>query len=312
VTVFWAIVLFALGIFFTIKGADYFVRAAGWLSNVTGISRGVMGATVIAFSTSAPELFVSLFATLKGYNDISMGNIVGSNICNLGIGFVIIACFLPCVMRDKLSFLNGFILLFATGIVAVFAFVGVISVWLAIVLMATFVFFVYIQIKYSGHEKAPRKKTNAREITWNLLLFAVGMVGIVWGSNIIVDNAKILGTKMGISDHIMGLTIVAVGTSLPEIFTTIVAVVKREHAMSVGNLIGSNIFNITFVLAIVAFVSGGAVAVSNNTMFIDMPVAMLFAAIAVIPTLITKRVYRAQGVALGLLYCAYIVTICVF
>jgi len=311
VTIFVALLLFSLGIFFTIKGADYFVHAAGWLSDVTGISRGVMGATLIAFSTSAPELFVSLIATLKGYNGISMGNIVGSNICNLGVGFVIIALFLPCTMRDKLSVVNGLLLLFASAVVMIFAFAGVISIWFAAALMLTFIVFTYFQIKYSGHEKKPRKKTNAREIIWNILLFAVGIVGIVLGSNIIVDNAIILGHEIGVSEHIMGLTVVAVGTSLPEIFTTIVAVIKREHALSVGNLIGSNIFNITLILAVVAFVSGGALIVTRNTMFIDMPIAMLFAAIAVIPTLLTKRVHRWQGATLGVLYVAYIVFICI-
>jgi len=304
--------LFSLGVAFTLYGAEYFVRASSWLSDVTGISKAIMGATVVAFSTSAPELFVSMIATIKGYNGISMGNIVGSNICNLGVGFVIIAVFLPYFVRDKLSFWNAIILLFSSLLVMAFAFAGEISIWLALALLVIFIVFVGVQIKYCKDERPTqlRRKTNTREILWHTMLFVVGIVGIIFGSNLIVDSAKTVCISIGIPEHIMGLTIVAVGTSLPEIFTTIVAVFKREHAMSVGNLIGSNIFNITFILATIAFVSGGTLAVTRQTMMLDLPVAMLFAVIAVVPTLIWKRVFRAQGIILGVLYVAYIITIC--
>jgi cation:H+ antiporter len=280
-----------------------------------------MGATVVAFSTSAPEFFVSLFATIRGNNDISIGNVVGSNICNLGIAFALIAIFRPHAVREKLPFWNGIIVVAVTAFVMCFAFLGVISILMAVSLLVAFSVFTFVQIKFSkeeakeeaeeeGMEKLPKKKTNARDITFNVFFMIIGIAGVLWGANIIVENAEFLGTEMGIPQRIIGLTVVAIGTSLPEIMTTIIAIIRKENAMSVGNLIGSNVFNITFILGIAAIVGGG-LRVASTVMYLDLPIALLIVTLTVLPTLIWKRVFRWQGYAVALLYIGYIITLCV-
>ena len=309
--IFWAILLLVAGFALTIKGADFIIKAASWFADVTGVSKAVIGATVVAFATSASEFFVSLFAVLKGYGDISMGNIVGSNIVNLGIGFAIIAIWRPHSASGTLSMIRKVFALSATITVLVFAFLGFVSIYFAIALLLIFVVYTFIQIKYEKEtEKPPRKKTNAKEIIINVVLFVLGIAGAVFGSNIIVDSAKTLGTAIGISDYVIGITIVAIGSSLDDIITSIVALVKKENDMSVGNLIGSNIFNITFVLGAIALASGG-ISIASNVAYIDLPFAMGFLVIAVGPTLITKKIQRFQGYLLAAAYVGYITVLCI-
>lgn len=320
-TIGWAIVLFLLGLVMVVCGADFFIRGVVWLSNVTGASKAVMGATVVAFSTSAPEFFVSIIATIRGNNDISIGNVVGSNICNLGIAFALIAIFRPHAVRERLPFWNGIIVVFVTALVMCFAFFGIISILMAVAILIVFVVFTVVQIKFSkeeskeeaeeeGLKKLPKKQTNGREIAIYTALMIVGIGGVLWGADIIVNNAEYLGHRMGISQRIIGLTVVAIGTSLPEIMTTIIAVIRKENAMSVGNLIGSNVFNISFILGIAAIVGGG-LKVASNVMYMDLPVALFIVVVAVLPTLIWKKVFRWQGYSVALIYIAYIAALCI-
>jgi cation:H+ antiporter len=312
--IFIAAVLFTVGLIMTVGGADFFVRAARWLSDVTGISRVVIGATVIAFATSAPEFFVSLFATIKGFNDISIANVVGSVIVNIGIGFAIIAAACPS-RSDKLSAFNGLIMIAVVGVALAACLVGLLTVWHALIFIAIFVFFTVVNIK-SGkiHEskvQPERRKTNAAGIVLHIAFFALGLVGLIWGADVMVNNAKTLAVEFGISEYIIGLTVVAVGTSLPEIMTTIIAVIKKEHGMSVGNIVGSNIFDVAVIIAAIVFASGGTISVVRTGIaapWFDFVVAMVFCVVTIVPTLISKRVSRWQGFVVAGLYVAYIIT----
>jgi cation:H+ antiporter len=330
-----ALILLAVGIFLTVKGADLFIRSASWFGDVTAISKAVIGATVIAFATSAPEFFVSLFSSLRGSYEMSTANIVGSNICNLGIGFAIIAIFHPHRSGDRLFVINGAIMLISALFVSVMCLFGALGIWHAVVLLLILGVFTGLNIKFSGTESAtaahspaapqisttaatpiaptqPKKRekkpTNRKEILVNVIFFVVGFAGLLAGSEIIVRGATALAREIGVTEYIIGLTIVAIGTSLPELVTTVVAIAKRESGLSVGNLVGSNVFNITAILATVCFVSGfGGVAFSAATKFVDMPIVILFSVIVVAPTIIWRRVFRAQGVTLAVIYVGYIV-----
>ena len=298
--------LFVIGIALCVKGSDLFVSAAKWLGDVSGISKAVIGSTIVAFSTSAPELFVSLLATLRGYSDMGMANIVGSNAVNIGIGLAAIAIIGSGKVGDPLSLMRGVVLVVSTVMLFAFAFFGTISwvhgIFFAILMML----YIYYNIKHCKEEKAPRLKTNAKQTTKNVLLFIVGLAGVLFGAHLIVQNASFLAASWGMSEALVGLTIVAVGTSLPEISTSIASIIKKERGLAIGNIIGSCIFNIAAILAIVTF-SAGNIEVSQSMSRIDIPVLLALTLLAIIPTAITKRVHKWQGVALAVVYMGFLV-----
>jgi cation:H+ antiporter len=312
-----AVILFVFGLVLTIKGADLFIKASCWLADVLAISKAVIGAAVIAFATSAPEFFVSLLATIEGYEAISTANVIGSLICNLGLGFAIIATCMPHKKDETHFIINGLLMIAVTAFLMVSCLFGYVSVWHGIPLLAAFFYFTYVNIKHSRQGVTPctpkaspaqpgktRKPTNAVEIIFNNALFVFGIVGLIFGAEMVVDNAEVLAHAMGVTDYIIGLTVVAIGTSLPEIITTIVAITKKEHGLSVGNIIGSNIFDATAVIAAVLFVGGG-MTVSKSVGYVDLAAALLFSCVAIVPTLFTKKIQRWQGFAIGLGYIAY-------
>lgn len=307
-TVFLSVALFLTGTFLIIKGGDVFVDAAGWVSDVTGISRVVIGATIVSLATTSPEYFVSLIATLKGYNDLSIGNAVGSLIANLGIAFAMLAILTPGKVDDRLYGVKGCILIASTVTLLLFCLSGAVSVAEGVILLLIFLFFTYINIRYSKDEgDRRRKQTNTRDIAVNAAKFVGGAAAIILGSNLIVDNGQLLAAFLGVSEAVIGLTVVAVGTSLPEIVTSVAAIIKKQNALSIGNIIGANILDTTLILATGAFISGGGLAVSASTVRTDLPAALLLTAIAVLPTAVGKRIYRWQGLLLAGSYAAYLI-----
>ena len=312
--IFLAVVLFLVGTVLIIKGGDVFVDAASWTSDVTGISKVVIGATVVSLATTSPEYFVSTIATVKGYNDLSIGNAVGSLIANLGLAFALLAIFTPGKIMDRLFGLKGLIMTAATVLLLVFCLNGTLSVMEGVILLLLFVFSIFVNIRYSkdGGEEKKRKSTNPREVAINVLKFIGGAAAIVFGCNLIVDNAKTIATALGVSEAVIGLTVVAIGTSLPEVVTSVAAIVKKQNALSIGNIVGANILDATMILATGSFISGGELAVSRSTVRMDIPVALTLMVIAVLPTVIGKKIFRLQGVALALAYAAYLVYLAVF
>ena len=312
--IFLAVVLFFVGAILIIKGGDIFIDAAGWVSDVTGISRAVIGATIVSLATTSPEYFVSLIATIKGYNDLSIGNAVGSLIANLGIAFALLAIFTPGKIKDRLFGVKGIIMIVSMIMLLFFCLNGTVSVIEGIVLLLLFAVSTFVNIRYSkdGEEDRERKQTNPRDIVINVTKFIGGAAAIVFGSNLIVDNAQVIASAMGVSEAVIGLTIVAIGTSLPEIVTSVAAIIKKQNALSIGNIIGANILDATLILSTGAFISGGNLIVSQSTVRIDLPVALLFMAMAVLPTAIGKKIYRWQGILMAGVYAAYLIYITLF
>ena len=299
--------LFSFGLVLLILGAELFVRSALWTSAVTGASKAVIGATVVAFATSGPEFFVSLFAAIGGEYDIAVGNVVGSNICNVGICLGICAIFSPHKMTDKLFIVNGLFAILATILLFSLVLSGALSVVFAGAIALVFVFYTIYNIHGNkGESHDTKKPTRPREVLCYICLFALGLGGLLLGAEVVVKGATVIAFEVGMTEKLVALTLVAIGTSLPEIVTTIVAVIKRESGLSVGNVVGSNLFNATIVLLPAILISGGAIA-SGAMVWFDIPLALLFMAIAVLPTIITKRVHRWQGLAVATLYVAYLV-----
>lgn len=312
--IFLAVVLFFAGTVLIIKGGDVFIDAAGWTSDVTGISKAVIGATIVSLATTSPEYFVSLIATLKGLNDLSIGNAVGSLICNLGIAFALLAICTPGRVNDRLFGVRGLIMIVSTIALLLFCLNGTVSIIEGVALLLIFAVFTFINIRYSkdGEEKKERKKTNSRDIAINAAKFIGGAAAIVFGSNLIVDNGQTIAAYLGVSEAVIGLTVVAIGTSLPEIVTSVAAVIKKQNALSIGNIIGANILDATLILATGSFVSGGALAVSPATVRIDLPMALLLMLMAVLPTVIGKKIYRWQGILIAIAYVIYLLAITLY
>ena len=309
--IFVTVGLFLVGALLIIKGGDVFIDAAGWVSDVSGISKAVIGATIVSFATTAPEYFVSLLATLKGYTDLSVGNAVGSLICNIGIAFALLAMCTPGKVHDKLFGVKGLTMLGATVLLLISCLNGAVSVVEGLLLIAVFAFFTIVNIRFSkdGEEKAERRPTNRREIVINIVKFVGGAAAIIIGSDFIVDSGRDIAARIGISETVIGLTVIAIGTALPEIVTSVAAIIKKQNALSLGNIIGANILDATLILATGAFVSGGGLTVPASTTTIDLPFLIMIMAIAVLPTFFKKKVYRAQGALIASCYVLYLIYI---
>jgi cation:H+ antiporter len=306
------ILLFILGLGLVIKGGDLFVDASVWVSDVSGISKAVIGATLVSFATTAPELFTSVIATIKGYNELAVGNAVGSPIANLGIGFALIALFTPGLVTDKMFTVKGAIMIAATGLLLIFCLNGQLGPLEGVVLIALFAASMIINIKFSQDtDNKARRETNRREIIINVSKFVLGAAGLILGSDLLVDNGQKLALELGISPTIVGLTFVAIGTSLPELVTSITAIVKKQNSLSIGNLIGANVLDTTLILSLCSFVSGGGLVVARQTSRIDLPASLVIMLAAVVPIAVGKRLRRWQGGFMLAAYIAYLAIITV-
>lgn len=249
------IVIVIAGFFLLIWGADKFVAAASSLARKLGVSATLVGLTVVAFGTSLPELSVSLtaaFEAAEGGADISVGNITGSNLFNLLLILGSCALFCPIMVKREILVRDTPVSLAAIAMLAAFAWTGALSRIAGIVFLVAFSAILFWQIKNS-------KEENNEEIEQKSPLFIaiwtiVGIACIIGGGTLTVDGASALAEKLGMSKRMIGLTIVAVGTSLPELVTSIVASVRHENEIAVGNVIGSNIFNVFLILGITAAV----------------------------------------------------------
>ncbi|MDR0813455.1 MAG: calcium/sodium antiporter [Oscillospiraceae bacterium] len=312
-----AVLLFIIGLALVIKGGDFFVDASVWVSDVSGIPKAVIGATLVSFATTAPELFTSLIATVQGSNGIAVGNAVGSPIANIGLGFALIAVATPGSIRDKLYSVKSVLMIAAAGLLFWFSQSGKLVIWQSCVLFALFFISMVVNIKFSKDSDskktaAKRPKPSGREKFTNIAKFIIGAAGIIFGAKLLVDSGTALAKFLGWSETVIGLTIVAIGTSLPEIVTAITAVIKKQNALSIGNIIGANVLDLTMILAICGLVSGGTLTIEAETARTDMPISLIIMALAAIPTAIGKKIYRWQGILIFLVYAAYLVLITLF
>ncbi len=300
-----------LGFILLVKGADFFVDGASSIAKKFRIPAFVIGLTIVAFGTSAPELAVSLSAAIKGSNDIAVGNVVGSNIFNtlvvLGASAAItpitvdksmlkrdyplsvFASLLLCVLTCDTIFLNseGMSLGRLDGIILLIAFTG----------------FMYVTVR-AGMRNRTKEEEEHKSISLpkSIILLGIGLGGIVWGGDVTVEGAKGIARVLGMSEALIGLTIVAIGTSLPELVTSVVAARKGESEIAVGNVIGSNIFNIFFILGMSATIL--PMQVSGSYLY-DMLILIAVMVFSYIPIVITKRVSRGFGIGLVGAYIAY-------
>jgi len=256
-----AYLLLIVGFVLLIKGADFFVEGSSSIAKLFKIPSVIIGLTIVAFGTSAPELAVSISAALSGSNDIAVGNVIGSNIFNLMV--VIGACSIVMPMPINKGILHGdyqFAFLVEAVMLLLFAFDKKLSRVDGLILMLFFAYFLYMMVRNTMASRVGVSEEADDDIkVMNPLLslgFIVGgMIAIVIGGDFVVDNASIIAASFGLSETLIGLTVVAFGTSLPELVTSVVASKKGENGLALGNVIGSNIFNVLFVLATSAAIS---------------------------------------------------------
>ena len=297
------IALLAVGFAMLVKGADWFVDGSSNLAHRFGIPQLVIGLTIVAMGTSAPEAAVSLTAALQGNAEITIGNVVGSNILNILIilGLSSLLCNLA-VAKSTIRIENPF-MIFVTLVLLVQGLDGTISLFDGIVLLILFA--VYLGYLFwmakKGHEEV-KEEAKERSLLMDLGFTVIGLVLIVFGSNVTVDAATELALIFGVSERFIGLTIVALGTSLPELFTSVAAARKGNADIAIGNIVGSNIFNILFVVGL----SGLIVPVPFIAGFvIDTWVAVAAAVLLAILCAVKGKLVRWHGVVMLAGYAAY-------
>jgi cation:H+ antiporter len=303
--VMWAqILLLIIGIVVVLKSADWLTNGSVGLATRLGVSQMVIGLTIVAIGTSMPEFFVSLVSAINGTPDLAVGNIVGSNIFNALLIVGVAAAVAPIAIQRSTVKKDIPIAVFASILLMGMTLDDEISRVDALILFAAFLAFLWITLK--GAKKGGQNDEKPKEAMGTgkaLLLVLIGLVGLVLGSNVFVDNASALAHSWGISDAVIGLTIVAGGTSLPELATSVVAARKGDSGIAIGNVLGSNVFNILMILGVTGLISPmhieGITTIDLAVMVLSMVMLWLFS--------FTKyRIERWEGFVLIAVFLGYI------
>ena len=337
-------VLFVLGLILIIKGGDWFVDSASWIAEVAGVPKFVIGATIVSIATTLPEMIVSITATAQGNVDMAAGNAIGSVTANSAMIMGLFIVCMPFAVKRK-EFAPKALMMLAASVALVLGciftkkesltFEGETNLYYRLTLIGIIVlsiifiaFFIenFISLKRENTQVEPSPdniglqledgiiptKGSATSKDWvkNITFFVAGAAGIVIGAQLLVTHGTNIATSLGIPQRIISVLAIAIGTSLPELVTTITAIRKKAGALSVGNILGANIIDLTLILPICSAVSAGKgsgmLAVSAASVEIDMIVCLAAIAIAVIPTIITKKFHRAQGIVMLTGYIGYV------
>ena len=298
------IIIIVLGVAMVLKGADFLTEGAAALARRVNIPEIVIGLTIVAAGTSAPELFVSLVSALKGTPDLAVGNVVGSNTmnCMLIVGCAAIVAPMTIsrsTVKKDIPFAVG-----ASVLLMLLALNNFLGRFDGILLLAGFALFMVYSLRQAKNGQGDTPTEGKQRNPWLSALFIVlGLVGLVIGSNLFVDHASNLALSLGISEGVVGLTVVAGGTSLPELATSVVAARKGQSAIAIGNVIGSNVFNILLILGITATISPLQI---EGITTIDMAVMLISVALVWLFSFTRLKVERWEGVFLLIGYLAYL------
>lgn len=312
------VLLFAVGLVFLIKGGDWFVDGATGIARRFGLPELLIGATVVSIGTTLPEVMVSTTSALSGHGEIAYGNAIGSVICNTALIAAITVAVRPGKVDPKSLRLPVAFFFTAAAIYAGIAYTtGYFSQISGFILLAMFVVYMIAtvwQMKSSGRSKShPPAEPQAEENSMlkDVVLLIVGAALIAVGANLLVDNGTLIAQALGVPESVIALTFVALGTSLPELVTAITSLLKGHGALSLGNVIGANLFNLVLVSGVSVALSpfsipqNSIVAGHNASLVLDIPVMFLVMGLLTIPALTRGRLSRVQGIALLLIYGAF-------
>ncbi|MCR5255041.1 MAG: calcium/sodium antiporter [Acetatifactor sp.] len=319
-----AVLLFILGLLFLIKGGDWFVDGSTGIARAFRIPEILIGATVVSIGTTLPEVMVSATGAIGGHSEMAYGNAIGSIICNTALIAAITISFKPSKV-DKKSlvvpvafFFTSFALYAATAYIT-----GYFSRIVGSTLLLIFVIYIIVSVRQAinnpekgsdeeeQNEDDPEKE---RPLWLNIVLLIIGAALIAVGARLLVDNGTIIATELGVPESVIALTFVALGTSLPELVTSVTSLIKGHGALGLGNVIGANIFNLVLVsglatvLAPFAIPAQKTLAGINASLLVDLPVALIVMLILTLPPLSKGKMYRVQGIALLIIYFGF----CVF
>lgn len=302
------VLLLAVGFVMLIKGSDWFVDGSSGIATKFGIPQLVIGLTIVAMGTSAPEAAVSISAAFSGNADITIGNIVGSNILNILIILGLSSVIVPIAVASSTIKIETPFMIAITVVMLLLGLDGVVSLIdgiIFLVLFAAYLAYLFWMAK-KDKNKDSNEETKNISIAKAVIFAIIGLVLIVLGSNVTVGAATKIAQAVGVSERFIGLTIVALGTSLPELFTSVTAARKGNADIAIGNIVGSNIFNILFVVGLSALI----IPVSFDPKFIfDSIIAIAAGVLLLLCCLWTKKLKRWAGVTMLLGYAAYFVVI---
>ena len=312
-------ILLIIGFVLLIKGADFFVDGSSSVAKILKVPTIIIGLTVVAFGTSMPELSVSVTAALRGSNDLAVSNVLGSNIFNLLVVLGCCALVKPVAAKWSLlkkefpfSILITIILLLVDSDFSIMKVLDgnkgfVLGRWAGLLFLILFVLYIYATVKSALRSRAEAKDMEEEEYKTmsplkSGIYIVLGLIGIVWGGNLVVDSASNIALTFGWSQTFIGLTIVALGTSLPELVTSVVAARKGENDLAVGNVVGSNIFNILLILGVSSFIT----PITLDVTAVYDTIILIIASIIVYVSAISKReIQRKEGILFLVCYFAF-------
>ena len=298
------VVLLLVGFVFLIKGSDFFVDGASSIASILKVPTIIVGLTIVALGTSAPEAAVSITSSLTGSNAMAVSNVIGSNLFNM-LMVIGIAALMSNLLMEKsvlekdLPFLVGITALWAIFIVIGWDITNIEGIILLLIMVAYIIFLIYDTKKSGGANDVEKPKFN---LPMSIILMIIGLAGIVIGGDLVVDSASAIAIAFGMSETLVGLTIVAIGTYLPELVTSITALKKGENQLVIGNVIGSNIFNILFVLGASSAISAIPL---DSSMLIDVVFMLLVTILCFIFGKTQDKYDKREGVILIALFIAY-------
>lgn len=303
------VITFLLGVLLLYLGAEGLVRGSIYISKIFGIRPIIIGLTVVAFGTSAPEFIVSLISALSGSSDIALGNVVGSNIANIGLILGIAALLQPVDVSTRTLIFYYPVLILSSGLLYVFALGDVIGFFHGIFLFSGIVVFTLYLIKKNDtvpDADLPYRQSEEKRVKILNMIFIIGGAGLmVGGSHLMVNSGVTIARAIGVSEFAIGITLVAIGTSLPELAATIVAVLKKSTGIILGNIIGSNIFNVLFVIGGVSVIH--PISVEPSSRIYEFPVMIVFSFVLFIFMRTRYVVNRAEGLLLLAGYITFLV-----
>ena len=304
-----------IGFILLIKGADFLVKGSSSIAKKLHISEIIIGLTIVSIGTSMPELFVSTTSALDGYSDISIGNIIGSNICNLLFILGLSALIRPVKFQKQTKWIeNPISIIFTLFFLFICNTNKNITRFEGIILICLFILFLLytILITKKNQQKVLIKLSDEKlkniSIIKNSLLMISGVIILKFGGELVVEHAKKIAISLNISEKVIGLTIVAIGTSLPELATSVTAAIRGDSDIAIGNIVGSNIFNILLIIGVSAFINPISYNITYNSQVIILFVGMIM--MTVFPFLKPKNTLsRIEGFACISLYIFYLLTL---
>ena len=303
------ILLLCVGFVLLVKGADFFVDGAAGIAGKLGIPQLIVGLTIVAMGTSLPEAAVSITSALKGSAGITIGNVVGSNIMNVLVILGITAVITNVAIQKSTLYCE---IPFMIGITALMIVFGItrraVSFPEGVIFWILFIAFLAYLFVMSKKNKAAEEEDECQMSYLKCIIFIIaGGIMVVWGSDLVVDSATVLAGMFGMSDRMIALTIVAFGTSLPELVTSVTAARKGNADLAVGNVVGSNIFNILMIIGTVALIRPIPFA---DAFYLDLGTAIISAVVLWFGSIPSQRLGRAMGACLLLLYAGYFIILC--